>query len=272
MIGATIGFIGAGIISHHLAFLFLVAGYTAFTIYAQERAEHGYAFLLSGITVVLIMFGSLETPGKALDLAFYRGFEILVGVFVACTVDYALADAAAPGAVPPRPGVFGSPVDRELAAIAITGGVAIALIPQIWETLDLPGLGQTPITAFMIVVSLRLEAGWRTLTRLAGCLLGGAWGLAAMHFVGGSFWPWLLTLFLGLYLAAHINQGKGDAAYVGMQAGIAIVISMVQGQGPSTDISSAILRLVGIFGGAIVVSLAQPTITPVVRWIIEPQE
>jgi uncharacterized membrane protein YccC len=273
MIGATIGFVGAGLADDHLAFLMLVGGFTAFTIYAQERAEHGYAMLLSGITLVLIMFGSLAEPGKALNLAVYRGLEIIVGVSVACAVDYALAPTTTlAAAAPPRAGVFTRPIDHELAAIALTGGIAIALIPLVWVTLDLPGLGQTPVTAFIILVALRQEPGWRALTRAAGCLFGGLWGLAAMHFVGGSFAPWLLMLFAGLYVAAHINQGKGDAAYVGMQAGIAIVMAMVQGEGPSSDLAPAINREVGVFGGVIVVSLCQPLLAPVVGWIIRPRQ
>jgi uncharacterized membrane protein YccC len=272
MIGAAIGYLGAGLAADHLAFLALAGGFAAFTIYGQARAEHGYAFLLSGITVTLVMFGSLATPGRALDLAFYRGCEILVGVFVACAVDYALAETAALAAVPPPPpGVFTRPIDHDLAAIAITGGIAMALIPLIWATLDLPGLAQTPITAFVILVALRQEPGWRALTRAVGCVFGGLWGLAAMHLVGGSFVPWLFLLVIGLYLAAHINQGKGDAAYVGMQAGIAIVVSMVQGQGASSDITPAINRLVGVFGGIIVVSICQPLLAPLVGWVIRPR-
>lgn len=272
MIGATIGYFGAGLAEDHFAFLTLVGAFTAFVIYGQERTEHGYAVLLSGITVVLILFGSLATPGKALDLAVYRGLEILVGVLVACAVDYALAESTTlAAATPPKPGIFTRPIDHELAAIALTGGIAIALIPLVWETLDLPGLGQTPVTAFVVLVALRQEPGWRALTRFAGCLFGGLWALAAMHLVGGSFLPWLLMLFTGLYVAAHINQGKGDAAYVGMQAGVAIVIGMVQGQGPSSDIAPAINRLVGVFGGVLVVSICQPLLAPVVNWVIRPR-
>jgi uncharacterized membrane protein YccC len=272
MAGAAIGYLGAGLAADHFAFLALAGGFTAFTIYGQARAEHGYAFLLSGITVVLVLFGSLVTPGRALDLAFYRGCEILVGVIVACAVDYALAETATLAAAPPPPpGVFTRPIDHDLAAIAITGGIAMALIRLIWATFDLPGLAQTPITAFVILVALRQEPGWRALTRAVGCVFGGLWGLAAMHLAGGSFVPWLFLLVTGLYLAAHINQGKGDAAYVGMQAGIAIVVSMVQGEGASSDITPAINRLVGVFGGVIVVSICQPLLTPLVAWVIRPR-
>jgi len=271
-VGAAIGYFSAGIVDHHLIFLTIAGSCTGFAIYAQERAEHGYAFLLGGVTVVLIMFGSLAQPGAALNLAFYRALEIGVGVVVACAVDYALAEPAALGAAtPPHPGVFTRPIDHELAAIAIAGGIAIALIPVIWETLELPGLGQTPITAFIILVAMRQAPAWRAVTRAAGCLLGGLWGLGAMHLVGSTYPLWLLMLFLGLLLAGHINHGRGDAAYVGLQAGIAIVITMVQGAGPSADIAPAFNRLVGVFGGVLVVSLCRPLLVPLIGGIIRPR-
>ena len=272
VVGAAIGYLGAGLVANHFAFLALAAGYTGFVIYAQERAQHGYAFLLSGVTMVLIMFGSLATPDQAFALAVYRGFEILVGVSVACAVDYALAEDSQLAAVAHFPGVFAPPLDRELAAIAIVGGITMALIPVIWEALELPGLGQTPITAFMILCAMRKEPSWRAVTRAAGCLVGGIWGLLAMHFVGDSLVPWVFLLFIGLFLAAHINQGGGDASYVGMQAGIAIVITMVQGASVSPDFGSPISRLVGIFGGVIVVALCQPLFVLPARWLVHAGE
>ena len=237
--GALIGYLAAATIEDHVVFLAIVASCTAFSIYAQERIEHGYAMLLGGITILLVVFGSLAAPGNALDLAFYRGFAIIIGVIVACVVDYALAD---PGMSPPaagKPGIWARPVDRDLAAVAITGGIAIGLIPLIWETLNLPGLGQTPITAFFIMIAMRQEPVWRALTRVAGCLFGGIYGLVAMHLVGGSFLPWLAMLFAGIFVACHIQHGKGDAAYVGQQAAMVIVLAMVQGNGPSPDILPA---------------------------------
>ncbi len=272
MTGAAIGYAAAGLADDHLAFLAIIGGCTGFALYAQERAQHGYAFLLGGITVVLVTFGSLAEPGKALNLSIYRGLEIIVGVVTACAVDYALAEAGeTPVGAARLPGVFTRPIDRELAAIAIAGAVTIMLIPVVWEALDLPGLGQTPITAVVILVAMRQEPGWRAFTRFVGCLSGAVWGLLAMHFVGDAFLPWLLTLFVGLYLAAHINMGKGDAAYVGMQGGIAIVVTMIQGAGPSPDLAAAFSRLVGVFGGVVFVALCQPILTPLVRFIIKPR-
>src|SRR5271156_5582158 len=74
----------------------------------------------------------------------------------------------------------------KLIVVAVSGGVAIAMIPIIWETLQLPGLGQTPITAFVIMTAMRHEPGWKAATRAFGCLLGGLYGLVAMSWIGGA--------------------------------------------------------------------------------------
>jgi uncharacterized membrane protein YccC len=270
LVGASIGYLASATVADHVLFLAIAGGCTAFAIYAQERAEHSYAMLLGGVTVLLVMFGALATPGNALNLAVYRSLEIIVGVVVALIIDYALAEPGALSQVAGKPGVWARPVDRDLAAIAITGGIAIGLIPVIWATLDLPGLGQTPITAFIILTATRQEPVWKALTRVSGCLLGGAYGLLAMHLVGDAFLPWLGTMFAGIYVASHIMHGKGDAAYVGHQAGMVIVMAMVQGSAPSPDILPALDRLIGIFGGLLVVALCQPLVGPLVRRILEP--
>lgn len=269
-IGAAVGFVAAATIADHVLFLVVCAGCTGFVIYAQERVERSYAVLLAGITIVLVLFGSLAQPGAALTLAVYRALEIFVGVAVACLVDFALTEPVPAAPAAPKPGVWALPVDRELAAIAVTGGIAIALIPLIWETLDLPGLGQTPITAFVILIAMRQEPGWRALTRAVGCLFGAVWGLAAMHVVGDSFIAWLALLFVGLYLAGHVFHGQGDGSYVGMQAGIAISVTMVQGLGPSPDLAPAFNRFVGIFGGVVAVAICLPLLAPAVRQLIDP--
>jgi uncharacterized membrane protein YccC len=270
LVGALVGYLAAATIADHVLFLAIAAGCTGFSIYGQERVAHGYALLLGGATVLLVMLGSLAAPEEALSIAVYRGFAIVIGVVVACVVDYALAKPGAPTqAAGSKPGIRARPIDRDLAAIAITGGIAIGLIPLIWETLNLPGLGQTPITAFVILTAMRQEPVWKALTRAAGCLFGGVYGLVAMHLVGGVFLPWLAAMFAGLYVASHVRHGNGDASYVGQQAAVAIVLAMIQGSGPLPDILPVIDRLIGIFGGLLVVALCQPLFGPLVRGLLE---
>ncbi len=262
--GAAVGYFGAHFVADHFIFQIICASAVVFGIYGMERSSHGYAVLLGAVTVILVMFGALEKPEAALNLSIYRSLEIMVGVGVAYLVELALAPPTEAAPPQPKPGIFSRPMDESLLATAITGGIATASIPVIWNTLELPGLGQTPITAFVILVATRREPGWTALNRVAGCVMGGIYGLLCMHLVGDNILAWLTLLFAGLYVCCHIKHGMGEAAYSGHQAAVAVIMSMVQGLAPSPDILPAINRLVGIIGGIGVVWLAQTLIAPLV--------
>jgi Fusaric acid resistance protein-like len=218
--------------------------------------------LLGAVTVVLVMFGALEAPTEGFRLAVTRSIEIMVGVGVSYLVQVALAPAARPAPVGAKPGIFADPVDEDLLAIAVTGGLAVACIPLIWEALDLPGLGQTPITAFVILLAMRRGPAWVAVNRVVGCVLGGAFGLLCMRLAGDAFAVWILLLFGGLYVCCYVKERDGEASYTGHQAAIAVIMSMVQGLAPSQDILPAIERLVGMIGGIVVVVVAQAVAAP----------
>jgi len=266
--GAVIGYFSARLVAHHLLFELICAAATTFAIYGGERSKHGYAVLLGAVTVILVMFGSLETPDATISIAVYRCLEILVGVGVSCAVDYSFGPARRGAPPAPKPGIFGKPLDQGLLGIALTGGIATAAIPAIWESLQLPGLGQTPVTAFVIIIAMRKEPAWTAANRLAGCILGGMYGLLCMRLAGDDLIVWLLLMFAGLYASTFVKHGKGDAAYSGHQAAIAILMAMVQGFAPSPDILPAINRLAGIVGGILVVALAQVLLAPVVARVL----
>ncbi len=262
--GAAIGYFGAHFVGEPLIFQLICASAVAFGIYGAERSAHGYAVLLGAVTVVLVMFGALQAPNEGFRIAVYRSMEIMVGVGVSYLVQVALAPASRPAPVDAKPGVFAGPVDEDLLAIAVTGGLAVACIPLIWQALALPGLGQTPITAFVILLAMRREPAWVAVNRVAGCLLGGAYGLLSMRFVGDAFVVWIALLFGGLYVSCYVKERDGEASYTGHQAAVAVIMSMVQGLAPSSDILPAIERLVGMIGGIVVVIIAQAAAAPLV--------
>jgi uncharacterized membrane protein YccC len=270
IIGASVGYFGAHFVADHLVFQFIIASAVAFGIYGMERTAHGYAVLLGAVTVILVMFGSLEAPDSALKLAVYRSMEIMVGVAVSYCIDLALATSAQALPVSPKPGIFAGPLDEGMLAAAVTGGIATASIPQIWEGLQLPGLDQTPITAFVILVAMHREPAWTALNRVTGCLIGGAYGLLCLRLVDDNTVLWLLLLFFGLYIFSHIKHGNVDLSYSGHQAAVATILSMVQGLSPSPDILPAINRLVGMIGGIVVVIVAAALIEPLVARVIRP--
>ncbi|MEH3146541.1 MAG: FUSC family protein [Methylobacterium frigidaeris] len=268
--GAAIGFVGVGVIDDHLLFGSLCIAAVALGIYGEARVTHGYAMLLGGLTAILVLFGSLDAPEQALTVAVYRALEILVGIVVSFLVDYALCPTGLLRAsLPPKPGLFARPVDRSLLALALTAGISGVLIIVIWEGFQLPGFGQTPISAFLILAAMRGEPWLSALNRIGGCFVGGVYGLVAMAACGDALLPWLALMLAGLFVTAHVKHGGKDSAYAGHQAAIAVVLAMVQGFAPSDDILPAIDRLVGIAGGILVVAVGEILLLPVVRGAID---
>jgi uncharacterized membrane protein YccC len=265
ILGAILGYVGA-CIPGRSAFFVLSMLMVSFTLYAQARVNHGYAVVLMGATFLLVMFGSLSAPDLALSLAVYRGLEIIVGVVAAGVVDILLVpDRLHGGGEAPKPGLFSGPIDEDQLVIALTGGIAVASVPAIWSGLELPGIGQTPITAIIIAIAFQRAPQWTAILRIIGCFIGGAYGLLWIPLAGESFILCLGSLFLGLYLSGHVLQRKGDASYAGHQAGVAVILAMVDGLGPPSSILPAIDRLVGIVGGVVLVSISQTLVAPVVR-------
>jgi hypothetical protein len=86
--------------------------------------------------------------------------------------------------------------------------------------------------------------------------------------IDDSLFLWVGLLFLGLYVSGHILHRSGAASYMGHQAGVAVILAMVEGDAPSADILPAIDRLVGIFGGIVLVAGFQNLLSPLVRWCI----
>ena len=266
VLGALVGYLLAPLVAWHLAFEIACAGIVAFTVYGQDRTVRSYAVLMFGVTALLVLFGTLSAPSQALYLAADRSLEVLTGIVVGGLVTYALHPVQ--GARPPAahtPGILSRPVDADLLGIAVEGGIAVAVIPAVWTAFELPGLSQTPITAFVVMTAMRGDPRLKALTRALGCLMGGLFGIASVGLVGDAVLPWLACLSLGLYLAASLQHGGGDAAYAGHQAAIAVILVMVQGPAATPDLTPAIDRLAGIVGGIGVVWAVTALLGPLRR-------
>jgi hypothetical protein len=62
-----------------------------------------------------------------------------------------------------------------------------------------------------------------------------------------AFLPWVLMLIGGILIAAQWGIG-----YVGTQAAVAFICTLVQGPGPPASILPGIERLAGITGGLLI--------------------
>jgi uncharacterized membrane protein YccC len=89
----------------------------------------------------------------------------------------------------------------------------------------------------------------RSVYRLVGCGLGALLGLFCLFWVGSNFPVWLLLLMAGVWLDSQIQSGSTGIGYVGTQAGLAFLLSMIQGQGPPLSPIPGIDRFAGIMAG-----------------------
>ena len=89
----------------------------------------------------------------------------------------------------------------------------------------------------------------RAVYRLVGCALGALLGLLCLYWVGQNFLVWVLLLMGGVWLTSQIQTGSTGISYVGIQAGLAFVLSMIQGQGPPLSPIPGIDRFAGIIAG-----------------------
>ncbi|TCR93187.1 FUSC family protein [Rhizobium sp. BK376] len=258
-VGALAGFILTPWAAYDpLATMLLLFCAGTLAIMGALLSPHGYAWLLGGITAVMVILGALDDPDMALPIAFYRATEIVVGTVVALSMTWLLAppEGKAPPAAPGWGSLFGP--NWHVLSHATRTGTTIAFVPLIWRQLELPNLSQMAISigAVMAVPVLtgladadQRAINQRMLQRAAGCAIGGAIGLALQALpLMQLLLPWLMAIMAGTFVAMQVQSGRYGISGLGIQAAVALILTLVQGSGPPSSLLPAIDRLVGMFG------------------------
>jgi uncharacterized membrane protein YccC len=115
-------------------------------------------------------------------------------------------------------------------------------------------MGVTAVAVLAVPTTAINELDARTIIqrsayRLVGCALGALMGLFCLYWVGSNFLVWLLLLMAGVWLSSQIQSGITGIGYVGTQAGLAFLLSMIQGQGPPLSPTPGIDRFAGMMAG-----------------------
>jgi uncharacterized membrane protein YccC len=225
-------------------------------------SPHGYAWLLSAITADMVLLALLGDPLSAVSVAANRTAEVTIGTVAAILVVLVLAPEADAAPAAPAPG-WSDLLGAQWAAVqhALRAGVGVLLVPLVWNWLELPGLSQTAITvaAVMAVPALSQDAeknretvNQRALHRLLGCLCGGLAGLACLALSVDSLPIWLAMLTTGIWVAAHVQGSTRGIGYIGTQAAVVFILTLVQGSGPPQSILPGIDRFAGVTGGLLI--------------------
>lgn len=238
--------------------LLLLFGAAMLAVLGNLVSAHPYAWLLGGLTTVMVVLGSLDDPRMVLAVAVSRVAEIVLGSVVALV----MANLLPAGVVAPAPAIPGW---RSLLGDnwfmlnhGLRTGLAIALAPVVWRVLELPDLSQMSISigAAMGVPALTGEpqrdarlVAERMAQRVVGCLLGGAAGLLVLATpISAMLIPWLVLLTAGIAVAAQVQTGHQKVAVVGTQGAVALIITLVQGAQPTETLLPALSRLAGMLG------------------------
>jgi uncharacterized membrane protein YccC len=227
-------------------------------------SRHGNAWLFMSITFGMVLLTSLPDPEEAFSVGVGRIIEVVIGTCIAIAVATLLTgDAPSPG-TPARGWSDLLEGGLPITLHAIRSGVAVALIPFVWSKFILPGVSQMAITLVALLATPVMTDPKEThrriigrgLQRLLGCFVGGLSALALLGLSFNSIWPWLITLAGGVWLFAYVQHGSHDATYVGTQAGVVFITTLVQGSGPPESILPGIDRFAGMSLGLLMLFAA----------------
>ena len=249
-------------------------------LFGFAKSRHGYAWLISAITGNLVMLIALDQPQTAFTTAVNRVADVTIGTMAALLVTYLLpalpdapnsAAASAPSALPlmfwsrRHAREFERWLRENWPPIlhACRGGLTVMLLPLLMNWLVPLGSSTMAVTAVAVMAvptTAIIEPDARTVVqrsvyRLVGCGLGALLGLFCLLWVGSNFPVWLLLLMAGVWLDSQIQSGSTGIGYVGTQAGLAFLLSMIQGQGPPLSPIPGIDRFAGIMAGLAVLLL-----------------
>jgi len=257
--GSLLGFIMARWLPYDQVALYLfIAGITMLGVIAMQVSPHGLAWLFLSITTIMVLLSSLSDPLQAATTAYYRMFEVGVGVSSALIVANLLQDWHAEP--PPQAPGWRHLLDAQWPVFlhGIRSAVAVIGVLWIWIAIDLPQVTTMALTVTMVMAAPVVVDGGlgsrhaiavRSLHRLLGCLLGGIAALACLTLGVTSFPWWLAMIGGGVWIGMHIQTGSHGVGYIGTQGAFAFIVTMIQGPAPPTSILPGIDRFAGIAGG-----------------------
>jgi uncharacterized membrane protein YccC len=257
--GAVLGFIMARWLPYdHFALCLFLAAMTMLGVIAMQVSPHGLAWLFLTITSSMVLLMSLNDPTQALNVAFYRVFEVAIGVTSAIIVVNVLQDwhADPPAPAPGWRHLLGAQWPAVLHGMR--SAISVVAVLLIWRWIDLPDVSEMAITVAVVMsapviagigVGTRHAVAERSLHRFIGCLLGGLMALACLALQVTSFPWWLAMIGASVWIGMHVQTGKHGVSYVGTQAAFVFVITMIQGAAPPTSIMPGVDRFAGITGG-----------------------
>jgi uncharacterized membrane protein YccC len=271
--GVLVGFIVARWLPYDHAALALFLALTTFLGTAgMVVSPHGTAWLLSTVTINIVLLSALDDPLAVPAIAFERLAEVTVGVISSALVTNLIAPGGITPAPPPAPG-WRRLLDDDWPVVlqGIRAAVAVVILLLAWIWLELPSFQQMAITVAVVMAApgaggvgldARHAVAERALHRFIGCLMGGLAALACLALSVTDFASWLLMVALAMWICMHVQTSRRGVGYVGTQAAMVFIVTLSQGAGPPTSLLPGIDRFVGITGGLAILMVLSVALWP----------
>ena len=128
-----------------------------------------------------------------------------------------------------------------------------------------PQISTCIVTCLLVSLGTLGETLHKARLRILGALLGGALGIGVILTLMPSLrdlGDLLLVLAPLLFAAAWIGNGSPHVAYAGQQMALALLLTVLQGYGPTLDMETARNRVIGVLLGNLVVLAVFTSVWP----------
>jgi uncharacterized membrane protein YccC len=277
--GAFVGFTMARWLPYeHFLLLLFIGGMTMLGVIAMQVSPHGLAWLFLSITSTMVLLSNLDNPMKAVDTAYFRTFEVAIGVASAVIVANLMQDWHAEP--PPTAPGWRHLLDAQWPAVlhGLRSALAVDVVLVAWVLLDLPEVDTMALTITMVMAApvaasgglgTRHAVAQRALHRFLGCLFGGVVALLVLALSVTSFPWWLAIVGAGVWVGTYVQMGQHGVSYLGTQAAFVFIVTLIQGARPPASIMPGIDRFVGITGGLGILLIVSMLLWPTDREIEE---
>lgn len=140
--------------------------------------------------------------------------------------------------------------DPDMIKHCLKAGVTVLLALLIWLASSWPGGLKGIISSIIISVRKNLYEMKNVSThRFIGCFLGGGSALISLSLLRMDLFDFIFILSLFVWLFSFFSFKYPQYAYIGLQANIALIITLAQGGGPPVELAPPLERLAGILMG-----------------------